>query len=102
MHDIETRLRWCGRNLIADGRIGDGELSIEAANTIARLLRVEADHKNVLKAALYNEPNGIDLVKRLTTFAVEARGSFANADCPEALDFIAAHNTKVQSAKREA
>lgn len=37
MHDIETRLRWCGRNLIADGRVGDGELSIEAANTIIAL-----------------------------------------------------------------
>lgn len=45
----------------------------KAADEIERLLVVESDHKNVLKAALYNEPNGIDLVHRLTTFALAAR-----------------------------
>jgi hypothetical protein len=40
---------------------------------IARLRRQEIDYKNVLRAALYNEPNGIELVNRLTTFAIEQR-----------------------------
>lgn len=45
----------------------------EAADEIERLRRVEEDHKNVLKAALHNEPNGIDLVHRLTTYAIRER-----------------------------
>lgn len=37
----------------------------------ARLIDdLQADLRNVLKAALYNEPNGADLVYRLTTFAL--------------------------------
>jgi len=40
----------------------------------ARLIDdLQADLRNVLKAALYNEPNGADLVYRLTTFALKER-----------------------------
>lgn len=40
----------------------------------ARLIDdLQADIRNVLKAALYNEPNGVDLVYRLTTFALKER-----------------------------
>lgn len=45
----------------------------DAATEIERLRRVEEDHKNVLRAALYNEPNGADLVNRLTTWALNQR-----------------------------
>ena len=38
-----------------------------------RLRRVEEDHINVLKAALYCETGGIDLVHRLTTYAINQR-----------------------------
>lgn len=40
---------------------------------IERLRRVEEDHKDVLKAALYNEPNGVELVNRLTAYALRQR-----------------------------
>lgn len=56
---------------IALGR--DVQLMEAAASEIERLLRVEEDHKNVMKAALYNEPNGIDLAHRLSTYAISAR-----------------------------
>ena len=35
--------------------------------------RERDDLRNVLVAALYNEPNGIDLVNRLTTYAMQQR-----------------------------
>lgn len=53
------------------------EMLEDAADEIERLRNVEEDHKNVLKAALYNEPNGIDLVKRLTYFAISNRNPSA-------------------------
>lgn len=52
---------------------GHGPLHAEAAAEIERLRLVETDHKNVLKAALYNEPDGIDLVNRLTAYAISER-----------------------------
>lgn len=45
----------------------------DAKREIERLRAVEEDHKNVLKAALYNEPGGIELVNRLTTYALRQR-----------------------------
>ena len=35
--------------------------------------RERDDLRNVLVAALYNEPNGVDLVSRLTTYALSKR-----------------------------
>jgi hypothetical protein len=52
---------------------GRARLAHNAAVEIERLRQVEEDHKNVLKAALHNEPNGIDLVHRLTTYAIRQR-----------------------------
>ena len=54
--------------------VGAAALLVErAGEEIARLRLVEEDHKNVLKAALYIEPQGIDLVNRLTTYALSQR-----------------------------
>lgn len=44
-----------------------------AVREIERLRAIECDLGNVLKAALYMEPGGIDLVKRLTTHAIQMR-----------------------------
>lgn len=50
-----------------------GQKLLMAAGEIDRLTEREADLKNVLKHALYNEPNGADLVQRLTSFAIDHR-----------------------------
>lgn len=63
--DIVERLRLGGPNA--------SEVAGQAADEIERLRLKEKDLKNVLRAALYTEPNGVDLVHRLTTFAIEHR-----------------------------
>lgn len=44
-----------------------------AMREIERLRHIERDLGNVLKAALYMEPGGIDLANRLTTYAIKMR-----------------------------
>jgi hypothetical protein len=50
-----------------------GQKLLMAAGEIDRLTEREADLKSVLKHALYNEPNGVDLAQRLTSFAINQR-----------------------------
>jgi hypothetical protein len=55
----------CERIVPSDLRVLIGEID--------RLRKVQTDYHNVLKAALYLEPDGIDLVNRLTTYAISER-----------------------------
>ena len=69
--DIVTRARdYLAANAAESGA---DVLIAELADEVGRLRRVEEDHKNVLKAALHNEPNGIDLVYRLSKYAIRER-----------------------------
>ena len=52
---------------------GVSQKLLMAAGEIDRLSEREADLKNVLKHALYNEADGVDLVQRMTTFAINQR-----------------------------
>lgn len=55
---------------LVDEFISDAKILLTAYR---RLKRVEQDHINVLMAALYIEPDGIALVNRLVTYAIEQR-----------------------------
>jgi hypothetical protein len=50
-----------------------GRCAKDAIAEIKQLRLANEDHKNVLKAALYNEPNGVELVNRLTAYALSQR-----------------------------
>lgn len=50
------------------------EFAQDVRELLAAYERTREDHINVLAAALYQEVNGIDLVQRLTAFALKQRG----------------------------
>jgi hypothetical protein len=62
-----------GDDVPSDYPLSDREMVSIPLAELNRLNERERDLQNVLKWALYYEKDGIDLVNRLTTFAVEQR-----------------------------
>jgi len=78
MHRVNALEAWVNKG---DGVISDKELQNFLDDLKSLIVeyklcaRSDQDLKNVLKAALYMEKDGIDLVHRLTTHALNARTS---------------------------
>lgn len=72
-----SRMRdWASQEYPEVGATMIGRFADDAKGLLAeyeRLRRVEQDHINILRAALYCESGGIDLVNRLATYAISQR-----------------------------